>query len=123
MATKKVKLFIVEGPSEETAFALIFQRLFSNDSVWFDVVHGDITTNLNGKPARDALRDQVIEYVTKQQAYNWTDVVEIVHIVDIDGAFVPSCACRRVKELIAVNLFDKVIRWMQAALTYGGLKL
>lgn len=89
MAEKRVKLFVVEGLSEETAFAVLFKRLFSSDAVMFDVVHGDVTTCLGGKPARDAVREQVVRHVDRQ-VYNWGDIAEIVHLVDTDGAFVPE---------------------------------
>ena len=49
-ATKKVMLFVVEGPSDETAFALLFDRVFSEHLVKFDVTHCDMTTARLLKP-------------------------------------------------------------------------
>lgn len=40
---KSVVLFIVEGTTEETALGGILAKLFQNDRVKLDVVHGDIT--------------------------------------------------------------------------------
>lgn len=43
MSEKKVVVFIVEGPSDETALGTIMKEYFSNNEVQFIVVHGDIT--------------------------------------------------------------------------------
>ena len=44
---KKVVLFIVEGPSDEAAIGPIMKKYFSNETVEFKVVHGDITSDRN----------------------------------------------------------------------------
>ena len=42
MAKKKIILFIVEGPSDETSLSTVLSRIFSSSSVKFQVIHGDI---------------------------------------------------------------------------------
>ena len=37
-------LFIVEGPTDETALSTVLSRIFSSDTVRFQVVHGDVLT-------------------------------------------------------------------------------
>ena len=44
MAKKKIMLFIVEGPTDETALSTVLNRIFSSESVKFQVVHGDVLT-------------------------------------------------------------------------------
>ena len=44
MAKKKVMLFIVEGPTDETSLSTVLNRIFSSATVKFQVVHGDILT-------------------------------------------------------------------------------
>lgn len=44
MAKKKVVLFIVEGPTDETSLSTVLNRIFSSSTVKFQVVHGDILT-------------------------------------------------------------------------------
>ncbi len=44
MARKKIMLFIVEGPTDETALSTVLSRIFSSDTVRFQVVHGDVLT-------------------------------------------------------------------------------
>ena len=98
-SAKKVLLFVVEGPSEELAFGVLFDRLFADQRVMFDVVRGDITTRAprarvqrGGEPnARNRLQNQIVEHI-ERQPYGWKDLLRIVHIVDTDGAFVDdSC--------------------------------
>lgn len=93
---KKVILFVVEGPSDETAFALPFTRVFDRHLVTFDVTHCDITTKYANKRAdrygselnvKERVRDQIIEHI-KGKPYEWDDMQRIVHIVDTDGAFI-----------------------------------
>lgn len=44
MAKKKVMLFIVEGPTDETSLSTVLNRIFNSSTVKFQVVHGDILT-------------------------------------------------------------------------------
>ena len=41
---KKVMLFIVEGPTDETSLSTVLNRIFSSATVNFQVIHGDILT-------------------------------------------------------------------------------
>ena len=43
MREKKVVVFIMEGPSDESALGTIMKEYFSSDEVQFIVIHGDIT--------------------------------------------------------------------------------
>lgn len=89
-ATKKVILFVVEGPSEETAFGSIFEKIFDKSLVKFDVVHGDLTcsTTAGTSRPRERVRDKVLEHLSYDRGYRWTDLERIVQICDTDGAFV-----------------------------------
>ena len=42
---KKVILFLVEGPTDEDALAVIFTKLVNNHDIEFDVLHTDITAD------------------------------------------------------------------------------
>ena len=44
MARKKIMLFIVEGPTDETSLSTVLSRIFSSDTVHFQVVYGDVLT-------------------------------------------------------------------------------
>jgi len=47
MATKKNVFIIVEGSSDSDALGLLFDRIFSSDSVFVQVTHTDITTSID----------------------------------------------------------------------------
>lgn len=90
MAKKKIMLFIVEGPTDETALSTVLSRIFSSDTVKFQVVHGDVLT-------KDFVRsDQIVAAVDEQfktfcgGVYKPGNFCKIIHLADTDGAFVPE---------------------------------
>lgn len=90
-ATKKVILFIVEGPTDEDAFSGVMKKLYANQQVVFHVVHGDITTD-RSVDVRNAVltvdghvRDEMRKYGLRR-----TDILKIIHLADTDGAYVPD---------------------------------
>lgn len=89
-STRKVVLFIVEGPSDEAACG-IFTKIFNNAAVKFDVIHGDATTSCQD-PAkiREHVRNEILRHLARDRGYGWKDLERIVVICDTDGAFVPS---------------------------------
>ena len=95
---KKVVLFLVEGPSDETAIRgpvnLLIQSSFNSDSASF---HGDVTTAQIEYPTfyriKDRIRDTVKTFVEDylrdtNPGYKAKDIHCIVHIMDTDGAFI-----------------------------------
>lgn len=89
---KKVILFVVEGPTDQRSFALIFERIFADSDIQFDITHGDILTKTRRTiriNARDLLRDEVKNHLEKK-FYSWKDLAKIVMLVDTDGAFIPD---------------------------------
>lgn len=88
---KKVILFVVEGPSEVTAFGSVFNKIFSSDFVTFDVIHGDMTTDyLVSRDPREEIRRTVLSYIDINRTFKWSDLKLIVQICDTDGAFIPE---------------------------------
>ena len=83
---KQVMIFIVEGPTEETALAQILSRIFSTGQIKFEIVHGDITTERRLNP-RERVRGLVLQSL-KLNGYRWKDIARIVQISDTDGAFI-----------------------------------
>ena len=92
MAKKKIMLFIVEGPSDETSLSTVLSRIFSSDTVKFQVVHGDVLTRDFVAP------DRIIAAVNEQiklfrgNIYKPSDFCKVVHLADTDGAFIPEDA-------------------------------
>lgn len=90
MAKKKIMLFIVEGPTDETSLSTVLSRIFSSDTVRFQVVHGDVLTRDFVAP------DKIIAAVNEQiklfrgSVYKPGDFCKVVHLADMDGAFIPE---------------------------------
>ena len=85
-------LFIVEGPTDETSLSTVLSRIFSSDTVKFQVVHGDVLTRDFVAP------DRIIAAVNEQiklfrgNIYKPSDFCKVVHLADTDGAFIPEDA-------------------------------
>ena len=91
LARKKVVFIIVEGPSDDEALGMLFCKIFDNNSVYVDVMHKDITTDRGVKPENilAKLGNEVRKYA-KANHFTNQDFQEIIHIVDMDGAYVPD---------------------------------
>ena len=88
MSEKKVIVIIVEGPSDEAALGSIFKEYFSQEEIQFVVVHGDITS------AKDSSFDNIVKKINtlidgikQRYGYSGEDFLQIIHVVDTDGAF------------------------------------
>lgn len=95
MSEKKVVAFIVEGPSDEAALGTIMKEYFSNNEVRFVIVHGDIT--LKDYVSADHILIKIneqIEGVKNRYRYQQEDFIKIIHIVDMDGVYIPDVNIR-----------------------------
>lgn len=90
MAQKKILLFIVEGPTEEISLSTVLSRIFTSDTVKFQVVHGDIF--VHDFPSSDKIKVAVNEKAREFRGsiYKPSDICHIVHLVDMDGAYIPD---------------------------------
>lgn len=88
---KKVILFLVEGFSDKTALENIIRSLVAEEKVIFAVMNGDITSNRTTKTDNVLKRvaEQAKECLAKYKILK-TDVVQIIHLVDADGVFIPD---------------------------------
>lgn len=93
MAKRKIVFVIVEGPSDDDALGVLFSKIYDKDSVYVHIMHGDITTQLrvNSDNIVSKAGNCVREYAA-QNHYKSSDFKEIIHIVDMDGAYVPDSA-------------------------------
>ena len=91
LARKKVVFIIVEGPSDDEALGTLFCKIFDNNSVYVHIMHKDITTDRGIKPENilAKLGNEVRKYA-KANHFTNQDFQEIIHIVDMDGAYVPD---------------------------------
>ena len=89
MQTKKIILLIVEGPSEENALGPILRKIISNDNIRFKVTETDLTSipdSIDVNNIESVLAKRVRSFLGN--TFRVTDLKEIVHLVDTDGAFV-----------------------------------
>lgn len=97
MPSKKVRLFIVEGDTEETAFGLLLERLIESEAIDFDVFHSDIFGHARFGSGEDSVMresnifkriDRVVTSHIERSDYGWKDLKDIVVLTDTDGCFV-----------------------------------
>lgn len=93
MAEKKVLLFIVEGQSDEAALDGVLSHLLNNEKIRFHVVKGDITTieRRGNTSIKTLVNEQVRKFMTSYHLQP-KDILQVVHLMDTDGAFVPESA-------------------------------
>ncbi|MET3195265.1 hypothetical protein [Bacillus sp. OAE603] len=89
MKTKKVILFIVEGISDQTSLGLILSKLIKNENVRFHIVNGDITSDRNTTVtnAINKVNSEISSFLSRNYLKK-TDILQVIHLVDTDGAFV-----------------------------------
>ena len=88
---KKVIFVIVEGPTDEDALSSVLKQIFSSAEVHFHVIHGDITTEdaITANNAKSYVAKRIAAEM-KKYAYKESDILQIVHLIDTDGAFIPD---------------------------------
>lgn len=89
--SKKVILFIVEGPTDEDALSPVLKKIFQNNQVRFHVVHGDITSEASVN-STNVIR-AVNAHIKKERdryGFRHSDILRVVHLIDTDGAFIPD---------------------------------
>lgn len=89
LARKKIVFVIVEGPSDQAALGVFLNDFFDKSKVFVHVMHGDITAQNGTIPSNILKRivDEVKHYITNN-SFKKTDIQQIIHIVDTDGAYI-----------------------------------
>lgn len=92
MPRKKIVFVIVEGPSDEEALGVLLNRIYDSKAVYVQVMYCDITTELdvNAGNVVAKIGDVVKQYAGR--AFKSGDFSRIIHITDMDGAFIPDDA-------------------------------
>lgn len=90
MKTKKVILFIVEGVTDKTSLGGIIDKLISSNLVRFYITGGDITSDRfsNNSNAIAKVNDHVKAFLTRELGIKKSDIIQIVHLIDMDGAYI-----------------------------------
>jgi len=101
VARKKVVFVIVEGPSDEVALGVLLNRIYDSDTVFVQIMHKDITAEYGNSSANiiSVVGNEVRAYA-KSNHYNKSDFREIIHIIDMDGAYIPDSNIIEDKETV-----------------------
>lgn len=98
---KKVVLFIVEGPSDMSALERPIQTLLEDNAenieATFLVAECDVTSDLRNNPSnieQKINRFYFEPFFSANEFCYPKDILEVVHIVDLDGTFIPEEYCR-----------------------------
>ena len=87
---KKIVLFIVEGINDKTCLALCMDQLLDNNTVRFEITDGDITTQYGNSSSNIVAKIGNIVRVFSGKVFKPADFLEVVHLVDMDGAYIPD---------------------------------
>lgn len=93
MTECKILLFIVEGQSDEASLAPALEKIITNSTVKFKVMCADITSDFDSTVQNIERRIKklgVKRFLQENPQFTANDICGIVHIVDLDGAFVPD---------------------------------
>lgn len=91
---RKTIIFIVEGASDKEALEKIFKKIYRrNKEIDFGFTNGDITSNptVTTGNVEDRIYEAV-QAVMKDKKLKNSDVVQIVQLFDMDGAYIPDSA-------------------------------
>lgn len=112
MPESKILLFIVEGPSDETAIAPAMEKIVSDSTVKFKVMHCDIVSDYDStvRNIERRIKDLAVRrYLKQNPQFLPKDICGVVHIVDLDGAFSPDSVVRSGASQDVVYYDDKII--------------
>lgn len=95
MTRKKIVFVIVEGPSDDEALGVLFSRLYDKNTVHVEITHGDITTDFKIAP-RDIAKalGNLVKAYAKSNPFSRNDFQQVIHLIDMDGAYIPDAAIR-----------------------------
>jgi hypothetical protein len=87
---KKILLFLVEGSTDSTSLGLVMSRLVETADVRFAVLGGDLCYRYRitaENAARTVMRP--VNGFLQRYRLKKSDLIQIVHVIDTDGAFIP----------------------------------
>lgn len=87
---KKIILFLVEGASDLTSLEFI-DNINTDETIKFQITSGDITSKLNITPqnCREEINKILLSFLERSKLRK-TDIIKIIHILDVDGVYIPE---------------------------------
>lgn len=91
MSRKKIMFVIVEGSSDEEALGVILNRIYDKNTVYVHIMHCDITSECDVNPGNIVSKvGNLVRDYAKNNPFKQSDFSRIIHITDMDGAFIPN---------------------------------
>ncbi len=90
MESKKIVLFIVEGINDKTSLALCMNQVLEGKSVHFQITNGDLTTEYSSNSGNISAKIGNIVKEFSGRIFKPKDFLHVVHIIDMDGAYIPD---------------------------------
>lgn len=91
--SRKTVFFIVEGKTDKTALEKIFQAIYKHKDINFAFTGGDVTSDeLIGESDVENILYKLVDDYMKDKKVKKSDIWQIVHIFDMDGAYIPESA-------------------------------
>lgn len=84
-------LFIVEGGTDKNSLGLILSKLINSAEIQFHIIGFDITSSRYTEPntAKVKINEQ-LKIFFEQSKFRESDIIQIVHLTDTDGACIPD---------------------------------
>ena len=113
VTSKKVILFIVEGITDETSLARILKEIFEDKKIYFQVVNTDITSELtnNNMNIITKINNEIKKSISRNY-FKKSDIIQIIHVVDLDGAKDGKC--------VNLEVIKKIKQATKMAIELGG---
>lgn len=93
MAHRKIVFVIVEGPADDEALAYLLGRIYDKNTVYVEIMHGDVTSEKGAHAGTIRARlGEILQRYMNSYHVTRAHFQEIVHIVDMDGAYIPDAA-------------------------------
>ncbi len=93
---RKIVFVIVEGPSDDEALSLLLERIYERENVYVYIAHCDITTSrdsagvyVRGSSICRKVSEIVRTYMSSNH-FSREHFREIIHLIDMDGAYIPD---------------------------------
>ena len=88
MKGKKIILFIVEGITDQTCLGFVLSQILNSNRVEFALTEGDITSKMGINPNNIPAKIGEIVKEFSGKIFKAIDFIEVVHLVDMDGAYI-----------------------------------
>lgn len=97
MKRKKVVLFIVEGPSDQSALELVLSKVFDQNRIFVQIAYGDITSDSKSNPSNIVKKvNDLIKMNINRNRYSKSDMLQVIHLMDTDGTYIKEDAVKEV---------------------------